>query len=1192
MKASERRKHARQPMRLDARLTGDGPDSLACEIRDFCVGGLFIAVPQVEAKDRFLLNQRELSPEDLVRVHFDLEGEDGPAEFEVKVRIAGTFNGGIGVEFHEADPPTIRALQGAAARQAKAPSDKAATGSPRGAVNASERGTLMARFRDLLSDFARTETEALFESADETLFVDARDAGSNVAEKEFIEVQQEVGKLKPVVSKAFSDTVMHGLEHMREGRLESASERSEKGLEGDAELSLVDTQNFGDILKVKQILGRSERHFKDGEYDLEQRLSDLLHVAVAQDNNPVGVHAMCYAFHDAVQNLGATKLARSTIFDAFEHTLIVKLVELQESFREALEEAGLAGEGTDRKYHVPKQPKAAKPAPRPDEVPAEPAEPSATAADVGAPTPQPGPRDAAVTASAASAPPVAAPSGPAAEQSGAAPDAATAGVAIPGHGMPAGAGIPLTNAFAAGRSLLQIGRQPSAAETASATPFSVSSTVMDEITRLQRARAGDPLSSTGPRMVLERVATAVEESGGSMSEGEQDAINVIASMLDCVLTDPLIGEGAKSRIHRLALPLIRVALSDASFFEDMEHPARRVVNQLGRVEFEGEDQAEAKALVDPLLDRMVSNRELDRDVFTEAVSWLERLVQDQTSSYADKVQKITESRDQQQALVKARVGDAKDREPVRRVPEELRKWLARARHLQVGDTVVMETRPGKRERALLAWIAEDKGTFQFVDPHGNKGPSLTEQQLAIELRRGSAKMLPGSDLPVLDRGLYKMLHEMHTKLADVATRDELTGLVNQREFELRLEEALDEARRAGSEHALCVLEIDDFAGLSKRSSTAGNSLLRQISRVLEKHIVDVPGGSVARLEANAFGVLLTGVSESEGCEFAERQRRAIDKSRCVWKGEKLPLSVSVGVVNVGPDSPQAVSLLAAARAACLSARDTGGNRVALGGAPTAEPEEPAEGLPIWTGSVEKVLEGELLVLRAQRVQSLGDGNGMKPHFEILLGVRNAEGEIFRPREFIQAAESSNLMPTVDRWVIRNTLKWMAQHRKDMLKSDGYAINLSASTLADDSLIEFIIEQLTESKVPPAKVVFEMKESVALQSLSNASDFVRVLKEYGCRASLDHFGTGDASFSYLKRLSVDYVKIDGSFVRDMVDNPNDLAVVRSVNEVGHLLGIRTVAPFVEDDAILEPLRKIGVDFAQGFGIERPEVLEWN
>jgi diguanylate cyclase (GGDEF)-like protein len=1179
-------------MRLDARLTGEGPDSLACEIRDFCVGGLFIAVPRVNGNDYLLLNQRELSRDDVVRVHFSVEGDGGPAEFEASVRIAGAFKGGIGVEFHDADPPTIRALQEIAARQAKAQSGESAAESPHGAVGASERGALMGRFRDLLSDFARTETEALFESAEETLFVGARDAGSDVAEKEFLEAQQEVRKLKPVVSKAFIDAAMHGLEHMREGRLQPARERGAEGGGGDAELSLIDTQNFGDILRVKQILGRCERRFKDSEFDLEHRLSKFLHVAVDQDTDPVGVHAICYAFHDAIQNLGATRLARGTVFDAFEHTLVEKLTELQERFIEVLEQAGVAGEGKDRKYHVPKQPKAAKAkaAPQPDEVPAQPAEPSATTADAGVPTTQAGP-----AGDAAAAPP-----GPAAAQPAAAPDAAVAGTAapgyaMPGHTVPAGPGIALNDAFAAGRSLLQIGRQPAAAATAtaSATPPSVSSAVMNEITRLQRARAGDPLSSTGPRMVLERVAKAVEEAGGNMTEAEQDAIDVTASLLDCVLTDPLIGEGAKSRIHRLALPLMKVALSDASFFEDMAHPARGVVNQLGRVEFDGEGQAETEALVDPLVEKLVNERELNKTVFAEALSWLERVAQDQSNSYTEKVREIADSRDQQQALVKARVGDAKAGEPTRRVPEELRQWLARARHLKVGDTVVMETRPGKKERALLAWVAENKGTFQFVDPHGNKGPSLTEQQLAIELRRGSAKVLTGSDLPVLDRGLYQMLHEMHHKLADVATRDELTGLLNQREFELRLEDAVDEARRDGCEHVLCVLDIDNFGELNERAGRkAGNSLLRQIARVLEKHVVDARDGSVARLDADAFGVLLARVSEGEGVEFAERQRRAIDKSRCVWKGEKLPLSVSVGVVTVGPDAAQTGALLADARAACLRARDEGGNRVASGGAATAEPGEPAEEIPIWTGSVSEVLEGEQLVLRAQRVQPLSDGNGVKPHFEILLGVQNPDGEIYQPREFIQAAESDNLMPTVDRWVIRNTLKWMAQHRKDVVKSGGYAINLSSSTLADDSLVEFIIEQLTESKVPPAKVLFEMRESVVLQNLTNASDFVRVLKEYGCRTSLDHFGTGDASFSYLKRLPVDYVKMDGSFVRDMMDNPNDLAVVKSVNEVGHLLGIQTVAPFVENDAVLKPLREIGVDFAQGFAIEQPEVLKWD
>jgi diguanylate cyclase (GGDEF)-like protein len=1042
---------------------------------------------------------------------------------------------------------------------------------------------LKERFRDLLSVFLQTEIDAMFEAADETLFQGARDAGSDQGEKAFLEAQQEAGKLKPPLSKAFFDNVMFGLGHLGEGPIEPIQGQEELGDDDDAGLSLVDTMNFGDILRVKQILGRWERRFKDSEYDLEVRLSKLFRVTVDQDSDPVGVRAVCFAFHDAIQNLGATRLARGSVFDAFEHTLIGKLADLQESFADAFEEAGVHGPGKERKYRVPKRPKAA---PQPSEAPTPPAEPPVTAAAEGA-------------RPAAPVQPPAAPVPPAAVPTAAAPVAAVAdaaaGFAAPGYAVPAGAPIALTDAFAAGRNLLQIGRQQTTVGTAAPTQPSVSPAVMSAVTRLQKQSATDPLSQTSPRAVVARVAKAVADSGETISEAEQDTVNIIASMLDGVLNDPLIGDGAKARLRRLTLPLIKVALSDASFFDDMSHPARAVVNQLGRIELDGDDESETEALVDPLVERLVNRPQLDSAAFAEELAWLERIAKDQTQVYTERVDEIADARKQQQALVKARVGTAKGAQATRRVPEELRQWLARARHIKVGDSLMLETRPGKRERTMLAWASDDKETFQFVDPHGNKGALFTAQQLAIELRRGSAKVLTGADLPAFDRGFYQMLHEIHHKLAEVATRDELTGLLNRREFEQHVENAVDRARREGSEHVLCVLDIDNFGEMNERCGRkAGDRLLRQLSRVLEKH-TGGEEGSLARLEADAFGVLLVGVSQDEGQQFAERQRNAIARSRCVWKGESFPLSVSIGLVTVGPDSTHAGALLAEAQAACSLARDEGGNRVALGGAARSEPaevetaEEAAPTPVVWSGDVKETLESENLVLRAQRVQPLKGVNGVKAHFEILLGVRSAEGEVLPPREFIQAAEGNSLMPSVDRWVIRNTFAWMARHRKEVMKSGGYAINLAASTLVDDSLIDYILAQLTESKVPPAKVVFELKEEVVLQSLSNASDFVRVLKEYGCRSCLDHFGTGDASFSYLKRLSVDYLKIDGSFVRDMLANPNDLAVVKSVNEVGHLLGIQTIALFVENDATLEPLREIGVDFAQGFAIARPEVL---
>ncbi len=341
MKGSERRKHVRQPIRLDARISGDGQGSLACQIRDFCVDGLFIAVPGLNGNDAVTLNERELALDDLVQVHFSLDAGDGPAEFEASVRVAGNFKGGIGVQFRESDPRIIRALKALTRQQAEArprqPAAEPAYRAPSGAVPEK----LKERFRDLLSVFLQTEIDAMFEAADETLFQGARDAGSDQGEKAFLEAQQEAGKLKPPLSKAFIDNVMFGLGHLGEGPIEPIQGQQELGDDDDAGLSLVDTMNFGDILRVKQILGRCERRFKDSEYDLEVRLSNLFRVVVDQDSDPVGVRAVCFAFHDAIQNLGATRLARGSVFDAFEHTLIGKLADLQESFADAFEEAGV-----------------------------------------------------------------------------------------------------------------------------------------------------------------------------------------------------------------------------------------------------------------------------------------------------------------------------------------------------------------------------------------------------------------------------------------------------------------------------------------------------------------------------------------------------------------------------------------------------------------------------------------------------------------------------------------------------------------------------------------------------------------------------------------------------------------------------------------------------------------------------------
>ena len=236
-----------------------------------------------------------------------------------------------------------------------------------------------------------------------------------------------------------------------------------------------------------------------------------------------------------------------------------------------------------------------------------------------------------------------------------------------------------------------------------------------------------------------------------------------------------------------------------------------------------------------------------------------------------------------------------------------------------------------------------------------------------------------------------------------------------------------------------------------------------------------------------------------------------------------------------------------------------------------------------------MLDNGRCVLLRQRIAPIAIDDDSKPHYELLLALKDDDGNLSGPGEFLEAAERDQQMMVVDKWVVKTALTWLGENRGALLESAGYGINLAGGTLSEPKFIEYVVEQLNETAVPPGKVLFEVTETAAISALSVAVDFIRTLKEYGCRFCLDDFGTGYASFSYLKTLPLDYVKIDGMFVRDIVDNPSDLAVVRSINEIGHFLGKRTVAEYVESEAILERLREIGVDYAQGYAIERPTPL---
>lgn len=275
--------------------------------------------------------------------------------------------------------------------------------------------------------------------------------------------------------------------------------------------------------------------------------------------------------------------------------------------------------------------------------------------------------------------------------------------------------------------------------------------------------------------------------------------------------------------------------------------------------------------------------------------------------------------------------------------------------------------------------------------------------------------------------------------------------------------------------------------------------------------------------------------------------------------------------------------------ACFAAKDQGRNCIQVHSADDSELAR-RSGVMEWMASINDNLDSDRLWLRCQKISPSDKDNGEKPHYEVLLGVRDEHDEPIPTEEFVRAAEQYNYMPAVDRWVVRNVFRWMADNRRKLAKIAGLAVNLSGRSFSDGSLMNYVIEQFNESKVPPGKVFFEVTETAAIASLSNADEFIRVMKEFGCRFSLDDFGSGHSSYAYLRELPVDYVKIDGVFVKDIGDNPRDYAVVNSINEIAHFMGKKTIAERVENEKILGCLQEIGVDFVQGYGIERPCPLE--
>jgi diguanylate cyclase (GGDEF)-like protein/PAS domain S-box-containing protein len=426
--------------------------------------------------------------------------------------------------------------------------------------------------------------------------------------------------------------------------------------------------------------------------------------------------------------------------------------------------------------------------------------------------------------------------------------------------------------------------------------------------------------------------------------------------------------------------------------------------------------------------------------------------------------------------------------------------------------------------------------------------------------------------------------ELNRRLSYHASHDLLTGLVNRREFESRVERALKSAKARESSYALCYLDIDQFKIINDTCGhSAGDVLLGQVGALLKSKVRW--RDTLARLGGDEFGILLEACSLDEALRTAEVMREAVRNFRFTWEDRVFRLGASVGVVPIAADNEDVASILSAADSACAAAKEAGRNRVHSFAENDIELMRRRREMQ-WAARINAALEEgrfELYRMQIQPLQRAEPGQ----HYELLLRMRDETGRMISPDNFIAAAERYGLTPAIDRWVIENALRWLVSEADEREKLAMCSINLSGQSLGDDKFLPFVIEQFQKSGIDAAKICFEITETAAVASFSQANRFIQALKELGCRFALDDFGTGLSSFGYLKHFPVDFLKIDGSFVREILHDPIDREMVRSINEIGHLTGKKTIAEFAENAEIIQMLTSLGVDYAQGYGIAQPQ-----
>lgn len=521
-----------------------------------------------------------------------------------------------------------------------------------------------------------------------------------------------------------------------------------------------------------------------------------------------------------------------------------------------------------------------------------------------------------------------------------------------------------------------------------------------------------------------------------------------------------------------------------------------------------------------------------------------------------------------------------------------RDEIINALDMQRWDVVISDHNiPGLSSEAVLEIVQDSGIDVPFIIVSG----SIGEEIAVAAMKTGAHDYIMKDNLarlvPAIDRELReaetRQAHKKAQKVIEhLAYHDALTGLANRHEFEIRVNRVLHDRLRQHDEHALLYIDLDQFKIINDTCGhIAGDELLKQLAVQIQHAIRE--HDTLARLGGDEFGVLLENCNVSEATLIAGKLLGIIKDFRFTWETKTFTLGASIGLVQFNGDMYKSMAaVLSAADMACYAAKDLGRNRIHVYSEDDANLLR-RHGEMQWVSRINLAHEENRFMLYRQKIVPVAKETG-RYHLEFLVRMRGENSEEILPGAFIPAAERYNLMPRIDRWVIRHVFRYLASLDDKDAPALAF-INLSGASLGDDGFFTFIRDQARESGTQPQRVCFEITETAAIANLSAAVAFINEIRAEGFRFALDDFGVGLSSFSYLKTIPVDFLKVDGSFIRDMLDDPMDAAIVESINRIGHVAGLQTIAEFVESDAILARLRQLGFDLAQGYAIDLPEPI---